>query len=162
MRYFIIISIIVLFDQLSKIWIKTNLAYRESIEILGNFLKFTYVENPGIAFGISVGKFSLVILFLSIGIIAFIIKEIIASTDNFSSISLSMILGGAIGNMIDRICVHIPSLNYGGVIDFIDIGNLSYRWYTFNIADTAVTIGVILYLLHSLLIIKPEIIEKNE
>ena len=147
MRYFIIISIVILIDQLSKIWIKTNLAYHESIEIIGNFVRFTYVENPGIAFGISVGKFSLIILLLSIAIIIFIIKEIIANKDTFSSIALAVILGGAIGNLIDRICMHIPSLNYGGVIDFIDIGTLSYRWYTFNIADSSVCIGMIGYLL---------------
>ena len=124
MQYFIIISIIILIDQLSKIWIKINLSYHESIEIIGNFVRFTYVENPGIAFGISVGKFSLVILFLSIAIIAFIIREIVINKDNFSSIALSVILGGAIGNLIDRAYL-------GYVRDFIDLK----FWPIFNILE---------------------------
>ena len=60
-----------------------------------------------------------------------------------------MIVGGAIGNLIDRILVQIPESNYRGVVDFIDIGTLTFRWYTFNIADSFVCIGMFWYLLLS-------------
>ena len=147
MFYFIIIFSIVLIDQLSKIWIKTNLGYHESIQILGDFIRFTFIENPGIAFGISTGKFSLLVLTLSVIIIIYIIKEILANKNINSTIGLSMIVGGAIGNLLDRIFVYIPQLNYGGVVDFIDIGTTTYRWYTFNVADSFVCIGMIFYLI---------------
>ena len=154
MYYFIIIFLIIFFDQLSKIWIKTNLGYHESIQILGDFIRFTFIENPGIAFGISTGNFSILILILSIIIIIYIIKEIISNKEMNSSIGLSMIVGGAIGNLIDRIFMYIPQLNYGGVVDFIDIGTTTYRWYTFNVADSFVCVGMVLYLVMNQIEIK--------
>ena len=66
-----------------------------------------------------------------------------------------MILGGAVGNLIDRSYIFFVE-NYLGVVDFIDIGYKNYRWYTFNIADSAVTLGIILYLIYSLLQITEE------
>ena len=147
MYYLVIIFSIVTLDQFSKIWIKNNLHLYESISIIGDFLKFTFVENPGIAFGISIGNFSKVILLLSIVVIIFIAKEIIDNYQSYSSIGLAMIVGGAIGNLIDRVLVQVPAASYGGVVDFIDIGTSTFRWYTFNIADSCVCIGMFLYLL---------------
>jgi len=77
------------------------------------------------------------------------------------SIGLGLILGGAIGNLIDRSSIFFVQ-NYEGVIDFIDIGSSSFRWYTFNIADSAVTIGIIFYLMHSFFTTKPELLERND
>tara|TARA_B100000029_G_C17432255_1_gene908297 strand:- start:181 stop:549 length:369 start_codon:yes stop_codon:yes gene_type:complete len=114
---------------------------------MGDFFRFTFVENPGIAFGISIGDFSKLVLILSIIVIIFVIKEIINNIELHSSIGLAMIVGGAIGNLIDRVLVQIPIANYGGVVDFIDIGTSTFRWYTFNIADSFVCIGMCLYLL---------------
>ena len=147
MYYFIIITIIVLLDQISKIWIKTNLEYHHSIQILGDFIRFTYVENSGLAFGITIGKFSFIVIILSILIIIYIIKEMMHNKHHNSNLGLSMILGGAIGNLIDRVLMHLPNFNYNGVVDFIDIGSLNYRWYTFNVADSFVCIGMGLYLI---------------
>ncbi len=62
-------------------------------------------------------------------------------------LSLALIIGGAIGNAIDRILVLIPNSGYNGVVDFIDLGINDLRWYIFNIADTSITIGAILYIL---------------
>jgi signal peptidase II len=76
-------------------------------------------------------------------------------------IGLGLILGGAIGNLIDRSSVFFTQ-HYTGVVDFIDIGTAGFRWYTFNIADSAVTIGIILYLMHSLFTNKPELLEVND
>ena len=69
----------------------------------------------------------------------------------YENLPMNLILGGAIGNLIDRTLMCIPSSGYGGVVDFIDIGFGYYRWFTFNIADVAITFGIILYLLLPLL-----------
>ena len=74
---------------------------------------------------------------------------------------LALILGGAIGNLIDRSQIFFVS-NYKGVVDFIDVGIGTSRWYTFNIADSAVTIGIVLYLLHALLTHKSELVEQGD
>ena len=70
--------------------------------------------------------------------------------------SIAFILGGALGNIYDRTMMIISPSTYGGVVDFIDVGLFpyGYRWYIFNIADTSVTIGIILYLFYSYLIEK--------
>ena len=154
---------VVFIDQLSKLWIKNNLPHWETWNILGSFLRFTHVKNPGIAFGISVGEFSIIVVFLSIIATLFIAYLHWQERNNHPliSIGLGLILGGAIGNLIDRSSIFFVQ-NYEGVIDFIDIGFSSFRWYTFNIADSAVTIGIILYLMHSFFTTKPELLERND
>ena len=144
-------------------WIKSNLKVWESWDIFGSYLRFTHVKNPGIAFGISVGDFKILIAILSIFATIFIGYLHWQEKNNHPLIvnSLGLIMGGAIGNLIDR-CYLFFSDTFSGVVDFIDIGVGSFRWYIFNIADTAVTFGVILYLIHSLLIIRPDFIRKND
>ena len=66
-----------------------------------------------------------------------------------------------VSNLIDRSNIFF-SATYSGVVDFIDVGTNGFRWYTFNIADSAVTIGIILYLLHSIFIVKPELLEQRD
>jgi signal peptidase II len=121
------------------------------------------VKNPGIAFGIPVGEFSIMVVFLSIIATLFIAYLHWQERNNHPliSIGLGLILGGAIGNLIDRSSIFFVQ-NYEGVIDFIDIGSSSFRWYTFNIADSAVTIGIIFYLMHSFFTTKPELLERND
>ena len=72
---------------------------------------------------------------------------------------LALILGGAIGNLIDRSTIFF-SEHYQGVVDFIDVGIGTSRWYTFNIADSAVTVGILLYLVHTLFTHKPKLVEQ--
>jgi len=154
---------VVFIDQLSKLWVKNNLPHWETLDILDPYLRFTHVKNPGIAFGISVGEFSIVVVILSI-IATFFIAHLHWQERNnhpLISIGLGLILGGAIGNIIDRSSIFFVE-NYKGVVDFIDIGSSTFRWYTFNIADSAVTIGIILYLMHSLFINKPGLLENND
>ena len=155
--------IVIAFDQTSKILIKKNLAIWESWDIIGSFLRVTHVKNPGLAFGISVGDYKLLVTLLSIIATIFIAYLHWKERNNHPLIvnSLGLILGGAIGNIIDRSFIFFTE-NYSGVVDFIDIGVGNFRWYTFNIADCAVTIGVVLYLLHSLFIIKPKLIKYND
>ena len=152
---------VVLLDQLSKIWIKNNFSLWESREILGSFIKFSHVRNPGIAFGIPIGDWGILITILSFVATLFIIYIHWKERFNHPLIvtGLSLILGGAIGNLIDRSAI-LFSERYEGVVDFIDVGIGSMRWYTFNIADSAVTIGILLYFLHTLFTHKPELAER--
>ena len=123
--------------------------YYSTIEIIGDYLRFTFIENRGIAFGIETGDFHIYITILTIIAILILFYHYfhIGSSHNYEKLSLSFIIGGAIGNAIDRVLVLVPNSGYNGVIDFIDIGINDLRWYVFNIADTSITIGAILYIL---------------
>ena len=154
---------VILADQLSKIWIKNHFSLWESREILGTFIKFSHVKNPGIAFGLSVGDLGILVTILSFVATLFIAYFHWKERFNHPLIvmGLALILGGAIGNLIDRCTIFFVE-HYEGVVDFIDVGIGTSRWYTFNIADSAVTVGIILYLLHALFIHKPELIEHGD
>lgn len=134
--------VVVLFDKITKYIIKNSFSLGESRRIIGNFFRFTYIENTGIAFGL----FSdwehplkmIMLLLLSIVALYFIITIYIKSERKwFTQISFGLILGGAFGNIFDRVA-------FGRVVDFLDFGIKSYRWPFFNIADSAITIGVII------------------
>ena len=156
MKYFIITIIVVFIDQISKISIKYYWYQNEflfyHINILGSYLRLTFLENPGIAFGIDTSRYHWLITILTIFAILFLFKYFIEvlNKNSFETLPLSLILGGAIGNAIDRILVLFPSFNYNGVVDFIDIGINNYRWYVFNFADAFITIGLIIYLYQSI------------
>ncbi len=153
---FTTIAVIVLLDQITKYIVKTSMSLYDSIPLLGNFLRFTFIENPGMAFGIQFqSKFWFTFLsVLAAGIVLFYLIRLPHERFIFR-FSLALILGGAIGNLIDR-------LLYGRVVDFIDVeffdislpsfnflflsfpGYDMTRWPVFNIADSAVTCGMIL------------------
>lgn len=136
MRVGFIIGIAVLLDQLTKILIRHTMELGQSISIVGSFIKITYVLNPGIAFGIRVPNgiiFTMLSILASIGIVVFLVThwhEGMAIKG-----SLALILGGAVGNLIDRIL-------FREVVDFIDVGIKNLRWPVFNVADSAVVIGM--------------------
>ncbi len=144
--FFLGISLlIVLADQISKILIQSNLAENQTVSVIGNFLNFHFIYNEGGAMGTSIGP-SWLYTILTLFALGLIIRYFTSpeSDGAFSKYSLAVILGGAIGNLIDR-------LRMGKVIDFIDIDIPDiqflhiYRWFTFNIADAAITIGLILF-----------------
>ncbi len=151
MRVFIPSFIVVILDQLTKIWVKNNFSLFESRNIIGDFLRFSYVENPGIAFGIRLGNLKVLVTVISIAIATYLAFLLYNSKhlEYLEKFSLSLILGGAVGNLIDRILIYVPNSTYNGVIDFIDVGVSGHRWYIFNIADSAVTMGIIIYLFYS-------------
>jgi len=153
LRIFIPAISVLILDQFTKIWVKNTFTLYDSKNIIGDFLRISYVENPGIAFGIRVGNLSILITAISLAIAIYIVYYLFTNRDipSLERIGLSLILGGAIGNLIDRILVLIPNSTYNGVIDFIDMGFNNHRWYIFNIADSAVTVGITLYLFHSIL-----------
>ncbi|MCI0453449.1 MAG: signal peptidase II [Candidatus Dadabacteria bacterium] len=142
---------IIILDQITKVLIRSSVALHESISLLP-FLDITHLRNRGAAFGIlnelpDTVRMPLFVLILVVAVVAiFAFLKRAESRDRIMVISLSLILGGAIGNSIDRF-----RLRY--VTDFIDFhwfGNPKYHWPPFNVADAAITIGVILILLQAL------------
>jgi len=131
-------ALIVGLDQLTKLRVKDRFFLGESMEVLGDLLRFTYIENPGMAFGIRIGGkyFFTIFATLATAVILFYLYRI--RHERFlSRFSLALIFGGAIGNLIDRYA-------YGQVIDFIDVGLGQTRWPVFNVADSAVTVGMLM------------------
>jgi len=159
---------VIVVDQLSKLFVRgisipslgielTGMPLRTSKRLIGDFLRITYIENPGMAFGISFGPkalFSIIAVVASIAILWYL--YLIRQEGIMPRLSLALILGGAIGNLIDRVFYGIwfqqAPLFQGKVIDFIDMdffhinlfGHQVNRWPVFNIADASVTIGVVL------------------
>lgn len=128
------------------------MAENAPINVIGEFFRITYVLNPGIAFGINVGPYMNVITILSLFAVGLIVYYLYLERHSsiILRVGLALILGGALGNMIDRSFMFFSPENFGGVVDFIDVGISHFRWYVFNVADSAVTVGIILYISNSL------------
>ena len=133
---------VVVSDQVIKAWIVGNFEVDTPTPVIGDWLQIDFIHNAGGLFGIfqnSAGLFALV----SLGVVAFIVGFEYRSgwTNWFMTLALALLLGGAIGNFVDRI-------RLGYVVDFADLGIGAWRWYIFNVADSAVTvsIGVLLLL----------------
>ena len=139
--------IIVIIDQFSKLMVKYSDLTPIPENIVGDILRFTYIENPGLAFGISVGNLSWLLFIVTMLITLYIVYYLVFGSNLLrgEAISLNFILGGAIGNLIDRGLTLFNLYGYKGVVDFIDIGIGSYRWYIFNIADLSVSIGISIF-----------------
>ena len=145
---FFIVCFIVLIDQISKIFIHQSMDLYQSVTIIPSLLDFTYIRNEGIAFGINFEGSRIFFIVFPI-IITFYLISLLRDKEfqsTSSQISLLLIIGGAIGNITDRIF-------RGYVVDFIDFHINGVHWYVFNIADSSVTIGL-LFLLYSSIIIQ--------
>ena len=140
----IISLILVLIDQISKYLIRSTMELHETIPVIKNFFHLTYVSNDGMAFGINfpggIYIFTVVSFLLTIFLIAYLWNE--RKGNIILRISLAMIIAGAIGNFVDR-------LIFKEVVDMFDFIFWGYHWYIFNIADSSVTVGMILYLTYS-------------
>lgn len=134
----IIAAIVVLLDQLSKIIVLNSLKPIGNVPFIKDILEFTYVENKGAAFGIlSDNRYVFMIAsVLIIALLGFVIYKFHGQSKLFD-VCLGLILGGGVGNMIDRI-VH------GYVVDFIDFCAFDFWTWVFNIADSAVVVGCFL------------------
>jgi signal peptidase II len=144
---FFLICFIVLIDQISKILIHAKINLYESIQIIPHLLDFTYIRNEGIAFGINFAGSKVIFIVFPI-LITFYLLSLLKDKEfdkPFYQISLLLIIGGAIGNIIDRIF-------RGYVIDFIDFHINNVHWYVFNLADLSVTIGLLFLLYSSIMI----------
>ncbi|MCC7431193.1 signal peptidase II [bacterium] len=157
---FLSISLIVfVLDQITKFIAINSLKGNPPIEIFGEYFRLTYVENPGIAFGITINGgsviFTVLAVFIAFAILYYLFQ--LSKHENFilPKIAYSLILGGAFGNILDRML-------YGKVVDFFDSefpdivipafsllgfdfnGYDLYRWPVFNIADSAVCVGIVI------------------
>ena len=143
----IIIVAIISLDQWSKWAIKTSFNLYQSKPVIQDLLHFTYVTNDGMAFGLSFPGGKYVLLIMTILLTGFIVGFLWKEKNGHPLIKygLALILSGAIGNLIDR-------LLYGKVGDFLDLMIGNFHWYIFNIADSSVTIGMILFIIHSIYI----------
>jgi signal peptidase II len=152
----VIISLIVALDQITKYIIKTNMALYESFSVIGNFFKITYIENPGMAFGIRISNewlFAGLSIFAAVMVFYYLFK---LRTENWVlQLALCLISSGAIGNLWDR-------FTRGQVVDFLDFefwdiniqpftifgyhfsGYEMTRWPIFNVADISVSTGMII------------------
>ena len=171
-RVLFVTAFIVLADQISKFMIKgidipwlgislKGMPLGNSVPVFGDFLRVTFIENPGMAFGIEVvdGKIFLTLfsILASAGILFYL--YVMRKEKLLFRLSLALILGGAIGNLIDRVFYGViygeSTLFHGKVVDFIDVDffNIDFlgfqlsRFWVFNVADASVSIGVIMMLL---------------
>ena len=141
--FFLTALLIVAADQLSKLWVRSNLALGESLPETGLF-RLTHIYNTGASFGLFQGQAFALTIVAVIGIVALLLFTLVFCRrfpllDNMPNrVVLGLILGGIVGNLIDR-------LRFGGVTDFIDVGMDVYRWPTFNVADSAVVVGTIIF-----------------
>lgn len=109
--------------------------------VIGDWFRITLVKNSGAAFGMfQGGRVFLVAMSIVATLFVILVAQRVASKDRWRSVLLGVILGGALGNLVDR-------LYPGQVIDFIDMGIGAHRWPVYNIADSAVTVGGILLIL---------------
>lgn len=139
---------IILFDQVSKFYIQHNMDIGESIPVIKGIFHITYIENPRTSFGLFEYQtmFFVIAALISVILAILIYKKIIFKKDPFMYIPLTLVLGGAIGNLIDRVRID------GRVIDFLD-----FRiWPIFNFADMAVVCGMLILLVHFLFYSKEE------
>ena len=138
----IILSILfIIIDQLSKIIVVNNLTNNKSIEVIKSFFYLTYTNNKGAAFSILTGRRILLILvaLIVIGVLIYYVRKN-KIEGKVNKIALSLVIGGSIGNLIDRIL-------RGAVIDFIDVKMIGYNFPIFNLADTFIVIGVFLLII---------------
>lgn len=137
-------GIVVVLDFLTKQWVVSSLTLHYPQPVIGDILRLTYTHNPGAAFGINIGEHSR-LFFLGLSLVALTaLGWMYASTpraDLLRLTALALVCGGAIGNILDR-------LRYdAGVVDFIDVGLGGHRFWIFNVADSAVSVGAVLLLI---------------
>lgn len=141
-RAFLLLSLLVVVtDQWSKWLVERSLPLHQPMEIIPGFLNFTHVQNSGVAFGMFAANGSSrgTLILTVLGLVALVVVGVYfwrtSTHDRLMLTSLALILGGAVGNLMDRIAA-------GSVTDFIDAYVGTYHWHTFNVADSAITIGI--------------------
>ncbi|MEO6696845.1 MAG: signal peptidase II [Gammaproteobacteria bacterium] len=140
--------LVIVLDQLSKYVVSDLLRLYESVAVLP-FFNITLLHNTGAAFSFLAGAggwqrwlFTIIALVVSVALIVWIKR--LPKTEKWQAAALSLILGGALGNVIDR-------LRFGYVVDFLDFYYQQWHWPAFNVADSAITVGVVILLLATLI-----------
>ncbi|HVZ61932.1 MAG TPA: signal peptidase II [Terriglobales bacterium] len=154
-KYHFLIAVgVIMLDRVTKWLVATRVDLHDSISILPGFVRLTHVQNSGAAFGLfadstSEWKTSILIMFSTIALI--VVSALLWKNSHsitVTGVGLSLILGGAVGNLWDR-------LLYGRVVDFLDFYISQYHWPAFNIADSAIVIGALLLVAEILLARSP-------
>jgi len=146
---FITVTAVVLLDQVTKAGIASKMLLHDSSIIIKGLLNLTYVRNPGAAFGFlshaSPVFRSAFFILITVSAIGLIFYYIAMGKENETGLvfALSLILGGAVGNLIDR-------MRFGEVIDFIDVYWQTYHWPAFNVADAAISLGAFIMIFEML------------
>ncbi len=153
MKYYILALFVIALDQITKIIVATQMTLHQSIEIIPNFFYITSHRNSGAAWGILQGQMWLfyIVTIIVIGVIIYYMR-LYKGQYPLLNIGFALILGGAIGNFIDRVRIQ-------EVIDFLDFNIFGYNFPIFNVADSALTIGVIIVII---LIIYDEFVNKGK
>jgi len=146
--YLVLIGgVTIILDQITKVIVQNKFDLHESIVVMEGFFSLTYILNPGAAFGFMADQsetfraiFFGIVSILALSLLIAFFRQTPAN-DTFSLIALSLLFGGAIGNMIDRV-------RLGEVVDFLDFYVGQSHWPAFNVADSAITIGVSIMMVH--------------
>jgi signal peptidase II len=131
---------VLLLDITTKLFIQRTFHLYQQVDLIGDYVRLTYIHNPGAAFGIELGQYSrFIFLFLSMMALAALagMYWVTPAKDRIRLISIALICGGALGNLLDRLRLR------QGVVDFLDVGFGNLRWPVFNVADIAVTTGAV-------------------
>lgn len=135
---------ITVLDQATKLWVREEFALFESREWVANFFYFTHVRNPGAAWGLFGGHNTfLTVLSLVMLLAIFVFRRSFLSDTWEHRIALGLMGGGILGNLMDRV-------RWGYVVDFLDFRIFGYPWPVFNVADSAICVGVGIYIVSSL------------
>jgi signal peptidase II len=132
-----IAALVLVVDQLTKAWLVANLAPGGAMQVVGDNVRLVFTQNSGALFGLFRDN-AVVFGIASIAVIGLILGYHARSGRSlYFSIALGLLLGGALGNVSDR-------LRLGYVVDFVDIGIGGLRWYTFNAADAAISVAIVM------------------
>jgi signal peptidase II len=132
-------------DQLVKQWILASFQFQVPVQVLGDYVRIVLIHNNGGLFGMfrdQATLFAIASVAVMGGIVWF--EARIGRTSLLMTVTLGLLLGGALGNLVDRI-------RFGYVVDFVDMGVGGWRWYTYNVADSAISLSIVLLLLMALL-----------
>lgn len=139
--YVAVVGAVLVLDIATKLLVQRTLRLYDPVPIVGDYIRLTYLFNPGAAFGLHLGAYSRV-LFGVLGVVAVVVLWLFFRTtpawDRLRLLAIALVTGGAIGNLIDRV------RDVRGVVDFLDVGIGTLRWPVFNVADIAISIGAIL------------------
>jgi len=144
--FFVTTVTVILLDQITKVYVSSTMSIHESFAVIEGFFNITYIRNPGAAFGFLAGVSPIFrqvfFLLAAIAVILLILHGIRKSGEKefLMVFSLSLLLAGAAGNLIDRV-------RFGEVVDFLDVYLGSYHWPAFNIADAAISTGAAVMIL---------------
>lgn len=136
-----VLTAVVALDVTTKLLVQRTFRPHQQVELLGDYVRLTYIHNPGAAFGIYLGDWSRIIfLVLSVVALAALVAmyRVTPVKNRVRLAAIALVCAGAVGNLIDRL------RSARGVVDFMDIGIGDLRWPVFNVADVAVTTGAIL------------------